>query len=311
VTGGAGYIGSIAVSKLMLSGHSINVLDDLSTGHESNLHSKADFFHGSILDDKILQRAMYGCEAVFHFAGKALVEESTKNPDLYQLINVEGTRTVLESMKKNSVGKLIFSSSCAVYGQTDRIPISERETPRPINPYGESKLAAENLISVACTDFLSAMSLRYFNVGGSHFSEGRALFEKHFPETHLAPNMFRSIRNEFEIFGMDFPTPDGTCVRDFVHVEDLIDGHILALENLVPNSHTIINLGSGIGHSILELIEKAREVSEQLIPYTISDPRPGDPAELIADISLAREFLKWMPSRKIEELLRDTWDSIS
>ena len=307
VTGGAGYIGSITTSRLISQGHVVNVIDDLSTGHLANLHSQTNFFEGSILNRDILDEAISGCELVFHFAGKALVEESVRNPEIYFQTNVDGTVTLLEAMECHEVTRLVFSSSCAIYGQPLQVPISENLKPEPINPYGQSKLEAENMISDACDSFLSAISLRYFNVAGSHLSECRWLEENHSPETHLLPNILDFREKNFEIFGNNFPTRDGTSVRDYVHVEDLVEGHILAMHKLMPQRHVKINLGSGIGYSVLEVLEIATRVSGTQIPFSFREARAGDPPELIAEVTRASEILGWAPKKNLEDIVSDLW----
>jgi len=313
VTGGAGYIGSTAVDILLSQGYKISVIDDCSTGHEDSLPAGINFIKGSILSDEDLDRALHGCDAVMHFAGKSLVGESVKQSELYRKVNVEGSRALLDAMHKSGVKKLVFSSSAATYGEPEQVPITEAAPTKPTNPYGETKLEIDQMISAeADTRELSAVSLRYFNVAGAHKSERGWLAERHNPETHLIPNILKStIDNPVEIYGTDWPTPDGTCVRDYVHVVDLIEAHINALNILRPGAHDIYNLGSGEGYSVKVVIAAAAKATGYEIPTINSPRRAGDPAVLIADISKAKEKLGWAPTLGIERIVADTLESLS
>jgi UDP-glucose 4-epimerase len=313
VTGGAGYIGSTAVDILLSQGYEISVIDDCSTGHEDSLPAGINFIKGSILSDADLARALHGCDAVMHFAGKSLVGESVKQPELYRKVNVEGTRALLDAMHKSGVKKLVFSSSAATYGEPEQVPITEAASTKPTNPYGETKLEIDQMISAeADTRELSAVSLRYFNVAGAHKSERGWLAERHNPETHLIPNILKStIDKPVEIYGTDWPTADGTCVRDYVHVVDLIEAHIKALNILRPSAHDIYNLGSGEGYSVKVVIAAAAKATGYEIPTINSPRRAGDPAVLIGDISKAKEKLGWAPSLGIERIVADTLESLS
>jgi len=252
VTGGAGYIGSHAVEILKNSGHDVTVLDDCSTGHVDSLPPTVRFVQGSLLDSEMVSRALKGCEAVMHFAGKSLVGESVEKPDLYRKVNVAGTRVLLDQMNILGIKKIVFSSSAATYGEPESSPVSETAKCAPTNPYGETKLAIEReLDSAALTQQVAAVSLRYFNVAGALETERGWLAERHDPETHLIPNALRATsESPLRIFGRDWDTKDGTCVRDYVHIIDLIDAHMRALAYLTPSEHHVFNIGSGSGYSV-------------------------------------------------------------
>ncbi len=308
VTGGAGYIGSIAAALLIDSGYEVAVLDDLSTGHADAVPSVAKFIQGSLLNDSDLDQALEGCEAVMHFAAKSLVGESVEKPELYHQVNVGGSKALINKMKARGIDKIVFSSTAATYGEPKRIPISEEDLPAPKNPYGETKLEIDEMISKSG---FSAISLRYFNVAGAFESKDGWLAERHNPETHLIPNILRATSdNPVKIFGTDWPTTDGTCIRDYVHVVDLIEAHIIALKNLPDHKHEIFNLGSGDGYSVKQVISAAEKAVGHKIPSVASGRRSGDPAVLIADISKARKYLNWQPTREINQMVLDTWKSM-
>ena len=304
VTGGAGYIGSTATAILVERGYEVVVLDDLSMGHADAVDSGATFVQGSLLDPDALRNALAGCEAVIHFAGKSLVGESVEKPELYHHVNVDGTQNLLNAMAIHGIDQLVFSSSAATYGQPVDDPITEESIAAPTNPYGASKLAIDTLISASG---ISAISLRYFNVAGAYKSKGGWLAERHNPETHLIPLVLRATpENPLKIFGCDWNTKDGTCIRDYVHVVDLIEAHILALEALQPHVHEIVNLGSGGGYSVREVIAVATKVLEREIPAIESPRRQGDPATLVASIVKAGSLLGWQPTRDLETMISDT-----
>ena len=310
VTGGAGYIGSTAVAILLERGYEVSVLDDCSTGHADAVSAQAKFVNGSILDIGAVSNALKGCDAVIHFAAKSLVGESVEKPDLYEDVNVNGTRILLAEMAKAGVRKLVFSSTAATYGEPEVIPITEDSLTKPTSPYGTTKLAVDQMITAESKSGLAAISLRYFNVAGAFESKSGWLAERHDPETHLIPNLLRATAQKpLKVFGNDWPTKDGTCIRDYVHVVDLIDAHILALENLEVSNHKIINLGSGGGYSVTEVIDGAAKVIGREIPAELASRRSGDPAVLIADISKAKSLLGWSPKRNIEDMVGDTWKS--
>ena len=308
VTGGAGYIGSTAAALLLEAGYEVTVLDDLSTGHEDSVPKGANFIKGSLLNDEDLDKALTDCGAVMHFAAKSLVGESVEKPELYRKVNVGGSKALIAKMKAHGISKLVFSSTAATYGEPKRVPISEEDAPAPKNPYGETKLAIDKMISESG---LSAISLRYFNVAGAYKSKDGWLSERHDPETHLIPNVLRATSDKpVKIFGTDWPTSDGTCIRDYVHVVDLIEAHIIALKNLPTNKHEIINLGSGDGYSVKEVISAAEKAVGHPIAAQAGERRAGDPAVLIADISKAKSYLKWQPTRGIDQMVIDTWNSM-
>jgi UDP-glucose 4-epimerase len=310
VTGGAGYIGSVATAMLLERGFDVTVLDDCSTGHRDAVSSQAKFIEGSVLNPESVALALADCSAVFHFAAKSLVGESVEKPDLYFDVNVNGTRNLLDQMAKAKISKLVFSSTAATYGEPEVIPITEGSKTKPTSPYGTTKLAVDQMITEEAKSGLAAVSLRYFNVAGAYKSKSGWLAERHNPETHLIPNLLRSTSEKpIKIFGNDWPTKDGTCIRDYIHVVDLIDAHILALENLAPGQHKIVNLGSGGGYSVTEVVSAASKVLGRDIPTEITSRRLGDPAVLIADISLAAQVLNWAPKHGIENMVRDTWES--
>ena len=310
VTGGAGYIGSVATAMLIERGFEVTVLDDCSTGHRDAVSSQAKFIEGSVLSEETIALALVDCEAVFHFAAKSLVGESVEKPDLYFDVNVNGTKNLLKQMNLAKVSKLVFSSTAATYGEPEVIPISEGAKTEPTSPYGVTKLAVDKMITEEAKSGLAAISLRYFNVAGAYNLKGSWLAERHNPETHLIPNLLRStVSNPIKIFGSDWPTQDGTCIRDYIHVVDLINAHILALEKLSLGEHKIINLGSGSGYSVAQVISAATKVLGRAIPVETAARRSGDPAVLVADISLAGQYLKWAPKLDIEDMVRDTWES--
>ena len=312
VTGGAGYIGSTAAAMLHERGFEVTVLDDCSTGHLDAVPSGAKFIQGSILEPQIVSTALAGCEAVIHFAAKSLVGESVEKPDLYFDVNVNGTRNLLDQMSGLGITKLVFSSTAATYGEPEVTPITEESRTKPTSPYGSTKLAVDQMISEESNNGLAAISLRYFNVAGAFESSNGWIAERHNPETHLIPNVLRATKlNPLKLFGNDWATQDGTPIRDYVHVVDLIDAHILALKNLTAGEHQIINLGSGGGYSVTQVINAAAKVLGREIPVEVTTRRAGDPAVLIADIAKAEKVLGWKPERDIENMVSDAWEAIS
>lgn len=313
VTGGTGYIGSTAVEILLGQGFEISILDDCSMGHADTVPAGVRFVQGSLLNAHEVADALQGCEAVMHFAGKSLVGESVEKPDLYQSVNVDGTRFLLDEMRKQSIAKIVFSSSAATYGEPKVVPILETSETSPTNPYGATKLAIDHMITEEAKNHgISAASLRYFNVAGALKAQRGWLAERHDPETHLIPNVLRSTEsNPVKIFGTDWPTEDGTCIRDYVHVIDLIDAHIKALNSLGKPGHEIYNLGSGSGYSVREVVKAASDAIGHQIPFVDSPRRAGDPAVLIADISKAKRMLDWSPTRDITTMVADTFQSMA
>ena len=308
ITGGAGYIGSVAAHILTSRGIEITVIDDCSTGHPDAVPPAARFIQASLDDREAIRTALIDCTAVIHFAGKSLVAESVTHPDLYRQSNVEGSRNLFEEMYLAGISQLVFSSSASTYGEPEMLPISESAPTRPTNPYGETKLAVEGMIThEGNSRGMAAMSLRYFNVAGALAVEGGWIGERHNPETHLIPNVLQSsTENPVEIFGNDWPTPDGTCIRDYVHVVDLVEAHILALAKLMPSTHKIFNLGSGRGYSVREILQTASEVMGREIPHVEAGVRQGDPAVLVADISRAKSELTWAPTRNLKHMIEDS-----
>jgi len=308
VTGGAGYVGSVNAARLIESGHEVVVLDDLSTGHADAVPEGARFVRGDINDviDAVLAE---GFDGVLHFAAKSLVGESMVDPAKYWQGNVVTSLRLLDAMREHGTPRLVFSSTAATYGEPEEVPISETAPTRPTNTYGASKLAIDHAItSYAAAHGLAAVSLRYFNVAGAHGSIG----ERHAVETHLIPLVLQVAlgqREQIQIFGEDWPTEDGTCVRDYIHVTDLADAHLLALENAVAGEHRIYNLGNGTGFSVKQVIETCREVTGHPIPAAVAPRRAGDPAVLVASSERARTDLGWKPERAdLTGIVRDAWE---
>ena len=292
---------------LLDRGYEVTVLDDLSTGHADAVSKGANFIEGSLLNDDDLRKALTGCDAVMHFAAKSLVGESVEKPELYEKVNVGGSKALLSKMKELGINKIVFSSTAATYGEPKRVPISENDEPAPKNPYGATKLEIDRMIGESGFD---AISLRYFNVAGAFHNNGTWLPERHNPETHLIPNVLKATpENPVKIFGTDWPTEDGTCIRDYIHVADLIEAHIIALQKLPKGKHEIINLGSGDGYSVKEVISAAQKAVGHQIPTQLSERRAGDPAVLIADITKAKSYLGWQPQLDLNQMVKDAWDS--
>jgi len=311
VTGGAGYIGSVATYLLLEAGYEVTILDDCSTGHPDSVDSRATFVQESILEPQQIRRALADCDAVIHFAGKSLVGESVSKPDLYQQINVAGSANLLDAMLATGVKRIVFSSSAATYGEPTQSRITEDSPCSPTNPYGATKLAIDHMLTKrAPLEDLRAISLRYFNVAGALQGSNGWLRERHNPETHLIPNILRATADApLKIFGTDWPTPDGTCIRDYVHVVDLIEAHIKALGVLPSASHEIINLGSGDGYSVKEVVDTASRVMGDEIPFLAQSRRAGDPAILVASIAKAEKSLGWHPTRNLETMINDAYQS--
>ncbi len=309
VTGGAGYIGSHAVEILKNSGHDVTVLDDCSTGHVDSLPPTVRFVQGSLLDSEMVARALKGCEAVMHFAGKSLVGESVEKPDLYRKVNVDGTKVLLDQMNIAGIKKIVFSSSAATYGEPESSPVSETAQCAPTNPYGQTKLAIEReLTTVAQTQGFAAVSLRYFNVAGALQTQRGWLAERHDPETHLIPNALRATSDSpLRIFGRDWNTPDGTCVRDYVHIIDLIDAHVRALKFLTPSEHHVFNIGSGTGYSVAQVVAAASRLKNNNLATVDAPRRAGDPEVLVANIDKAEMILNWRPERSLDQMVEDTF----
>jgi UDP-glucose 4-epimerase len=307
VTGGAGYVGSVVAKQLLEAGHEVVVLDDLSRGHAAAVPGEAEHANVSLLDPAALEERLDGVEGVLHFAALALVAESVEHPERYWRNNLVGTLGLLDAMRANGVARLVFSSTCATYGEPETIPIREDEPTAPVNSYGASKLAVDLMIRDECRAHgLAAASLRYFNVAGASGELG----EDHEPETHLIPLVLQAAagaREHIKVFGTDYPTRDGTAVRDYIHIEDLGEAHLLALERLEPGTHRIFNLGTGDGYTVREVIEAARRVTGREIAVREEGRRAGDPPELVAANARAREELGWTPERGLDEMIADAW----
>jgi UDP-glucose 4-epimerase len=314
VLGGAGYVGSHAVYQLIDQGSEVVVIDNLQTGHRDAIHHKAHFYEGDIRSREFMRSVFEkeNIEAILHFAANSLVGESMIEPLKYFDNNVYGTQVVLEMMKEFNVKHIVFSSTAAVYGEQKVVPIKEEAATIPTNTYGETKLTMEKMISWCEKAFdLKFVSLRYFNVASAR-SDGQ-IGEDHNPETHLIPVVLEAAlgkRPAVTVFGQDYDTVDGTCVRDYIHVEDLIDAHLLALQYLQNGGESnVFNLGSSQGFSVKEIIECAKEVTGIDIPVQFGERRSGDPSTLIASSEKARHVLGWNPTRtSIQQIIRDAWN---
>ncbi|CDE60508.1 uDP-glucose 4-epimerase [Fusobacterium sp. CAG:439] len=314
VLGGAGYIGSHTVYELIDNGEDVAVIDNLLTGHEEAVHPKARFYKGDIRDREFLDEVLKKekPDAVIHFAACSLVGESMEKPLKYYDNNLCGTKVLLDSMVANGIDKIVFSSTAATYGEPERIPILETDKTEPTNTYGETKLSMEKMFKwVGKAHGLSYVSLRYFNACGAHNSG--IIGEDHNPESHLIPLILQvpNGKREFiSIYGGDYDTKDGTCVRDYIHVTDLAQAHILAVKYLQNgNKSEIFNLGNGIGFTVKEVIDTARKVTSHPIPAKITPRRAGDPAQLIASSEKAKEILGWKPEHNsLEEIISTAWN---
>ncbi|QJY49765.1 UDP-glucose 4-epimerase GalE [Pseudonocardia broussonetiae] len=307
VTGGAGYIGSVCSAHLVEHGHDVTVLDDLSTGHRDAVPDGAAFVEGDV-GEAAGDVLATGFDGVLHFAARSLVGESVERPERYWSGNVVASLRLLEAVRAHGTPRLVFSSTAATYGEPEQVPIREDAPARPTNPYGASKLAIDHAItSYAHAHGLAAVSLRYFNVGGAHGRFG----ERHGTETHLIPIVLQVAagqRESVQVFGDDWPTPDGTCIRDYVHVDDLAAAHLLALDHAEPGSHAIYNLGSGTGFSVREVIEACREVTGHPIPAVTAPRRGGDPAVLVASSEAMSAATGWQRAHTgVHSIVADAW----
>jgi UDP-glucose 4-epimerase len=309
VTGGAGYIGSVVAAQLADDGHEVVILDDLSTGHADAVPAAAELRRDTIRDASAVLAT--GIDAVLHFAAKSLVAESVEYPARYWENNLGGTLALLEAMRVTGVRRIVFSSTAAVYGEPERIPITETDPVRPTSPYGASKVAVDTALSeYARMHQIGAVSLRYFNVAGAHAdASGTWRGERHRPETHLIPTVLGIAKDGgvLQLFGDDYPTPDGTCIRDYIHVSDLARAHLLALEATQPGAHQVFNLGSGTGYSNREVLEACREVTGLDIPARVGPRRPGDPAVLIASSEAIAARLGWHADLDLRAMVADAW----
>ncbi|GIM28785.1 UDP-glucose 4-epimerase GalE [Clostridium polyendosporum] len=313
VLGGAGYIGSHAVYQLINKGYEVVVVDNLQTGHEKAIHPKATFYKGDIREKNFLRDVFEKetIDAVIHFAANSLVGESMINPIKYFDNNVYGTQVLLEVMNEFNIKNIVFSSTAATYGEPKQVPITEDMPTVPTNTYGETKLTMEKLMKWCDVAYgIKYVSLRYFNVAGAR--ENGVIGEDHNPETHLIPLVLQvplGKREFITIYGEDYDTKDGTCIRDYIHVEDLIEAHILAMLYLMDGGESsIFNLGSSQGFSVKEIIDAAREVTKHPIPAKVGERRSGDPSKLIASSEKAKKILGWQPKRtSIYEIISDAW----
>jgi UDP-glucose 4-epimerase len=309
VTGGAGYIGSVVGAHLRAAGHDVVVLDNLSKGHADAVPPDQPLVVVDLLDvDGLHSVVASGFDAVLHFAARSLVGESVEQPVEYFRANVAGTLNLLDAMRSADVRRIVFSSTAAVYGAPETTPIREDAPTAPTNPYGASKLAMDHVIAAeAAAVGLGAVSLRYFNVAGA---SGR-LGERHSPETHLIPLVLAAAAGEREsvkVFGTDYSTPDGTAIRDYIHVDDLARAHLLALEATEARGHRVFNLGNGSGYSVREVIDVARAVTDVDIPVEETARRAGDPPVLVASSERIRTELGWMPEKpSLKEMIGDAW----
>ena len=312
VTGGAGYIGSHAVRLFLARGHDVWVYDNLCHGHRAAVPAErlivADLAEEQRLDHVLLSHRI---EAVVHFAAFAYVGESVREPGKYYHNNLVNTLTLMECMRRHGVGRMVFSSTCATYGVPDKVPITEDEKQKPINPYGNAKLAVEwALADYAAAYGLGYAALRYFNAAGA--SPDGAIGEDHDPETHLIPLVLQTAlgqRPHVEVFGTDYPTPDGTCIRDYIHIDDLAEAHLLALEKLRAGHGLCLNLGVGHGYSVREVIRTAEAVTGKSIAVKEGPRRPGDPPALVAAAGRAREVLGWTPRyTELRPIIETAWN---
>ena len=307
VVGGAGYIGSVVTRALLAGGHDVVILDDCSTGHADAVPTGVEFVQTDISNaSEVLAGRRF--DAVLHFAAKSLVGESVTNPSLYWRTNVAGTRALLDAMAEHGVPRLVFSSTAATYGEPEVVPITEDAPTRPTNTYGATKLAVDMMITGECAATeLAAVSLRYFNVAGAAYGAG----ERHRTETHLIPIALDAVagrRAALSIYGDDWPTPDGTPIRDYVHVADLARAHVLGLTAAEPGEHLICNLGNGNGFSVRQVLATIERVTGRPVPVTVGPRRAGDPTRLVASADRAAARLGWKPQLSLEQMISDAWD---
>ena len=313
ITGGAGFIGSVISSYLLDNEFEVAVIDDLSTGNRGALDERATLFQGSILDKSFLINALAGVDTVIHCAAKSIVEESVSKPELYEQVNYQGTKVLLDVMLQAEVNKIIYSSTAAVYGEAKTQPIPESAKLSALNPYGESKIRCEEEIGKKVADGLVAITFRYFNVAGSYKNSlGKVFFENHENESHLIPKILNKLNKRdkevtVDIYGDKWQTPDGSCIRDYLHTKDLAHAHLLALNKLTKGEHQIINLGSGKGYSVFEVIDQIDKSVGVKLNRNICPARSGDPTVLLADIGKAKEILGWQPKSGLAEIIADSW----
>lgn len=313
VTGGAGYIGSHTVKQLIKRNHSVVVIDNLSRGHIESIPDNVKFLNCDLLNYNKLNELISteNIESIIHFAAFAYVGESVEKPSIYYENNVIGSFNLLKAAINNNIKKFVFSSTCSLYGNPDIVPISEMESVKPINPYANTKFCVEKIINDFETAYgLKSVILRYFNAAGADFES--EIGESHNPETHLIPlvlDVALGKRDKIKVFGNDYNTPDGTCVRDYIHVNDLADAHIKALEYLETNNKSnIFNLGTGDGYSVMEIINTAEKITNKTIPYQIVTRRPGDPDILVADNKKAKEVLNWENKSNLDDIILSAYN---
>lgn len=312
IPGGAGYIGSHMVKYAQEHGHEVTVLDDFSTGHEWAIND-CEILRANLLDQGRLSKLLKGryFDGVIHFAAKSLVSESVRKPDLYYRNNVVGTMNLIHELISNDINNFVFSSTAAIFGTPLTDKISENHPKSPINPYGQSKLIIENILQDICiSKNFNAICLRYFNAAGAH--DSGKIGEAHNPETHLIPNILKEVlskKNVLKVFGNDYPTRDGSCVRDYVHVTDLAQAHLLGLDYICENNgFSAFNLGSGIGFSVFEVIKNCEKITKTKISFQIEEGRVGDPAELVSENKHAIKTLNWQPKYiDIKDMIKSAW----
>ena len=313
VTGGAGYIGSVLVNKLIEQGYQVNVIDDLSNGFRENIDRRAKFTEGSILDKGNLNQALEGVEVVYHLAAKIRVEEGEAKPELYKKVNIEGTLDLIKACVDKKIAKFIFASTAAVYGDPEEFPVNENSKTNPVNVYGATKLEIDKYLEANAKNMgISTICFRFFNIGGAlKTKEGSWLKIKHEGATHLIPSILHSSSNKpLLIFGNDWPTKDGTPTRDFVHVVDLADALIKALNSLDKAGNQVINLGTATGSTVLEVVKTAEKSLNKVISYNFAGRRAGDSFALVTSNQKAKEILNWQPTKTLSDILIDAQDEL-
>lgn len=308
ITGGAGYIGSVAVNKFIEAGYQVNVIDDLSNGYMENIDQRANFIQGSILDKQKLNQALDGVDAVVHLAAKIRVEEGQSNPELYKQVNIAGTLNLIHMCVEKKITKFIFASTATVYGSPEIIPLTEQSQTNPINVYGTTKLEIDEFLESNSKSLgISSISLRFFNVGGAlKTKEGKWLKFKHEGATHLIPNILKSsIDKPMSIYGNDWPTRDGTQIRDYVHVVDLAEALMKSLERLPEKGNQVINIGTSSGSTVLEMLAVAETSLKRKIPFKFENRRPGDCFALVTSNSKALQVIGWKPNRNVRDIFID------
>ena len=313
VTGGAGYIGSVLVNKLIEQGHKVSVIDDLSNGFRENIDKRAKFTEGSILDKGNLDQALEGVEVVYHLAAKIRVEEGEAKPELYKKVNIEGTLDLIKACVDKKINKFIFASTAAVYGDPEDFPVNENSKTNPVNVYGATKLEIDKYLEANAKNMgISTICFRFFNIGGAlKTKEGSWLKIKHEGATHLIPSILHSSSNKpLLIFGNDWPTKDGTPTRDFVHVVDLADALVKALNSLDKAGNQVINLGTATGSTVLEVVKTAEKSLNKIISYNFAGRRAGDSFALVTSNQKAKEILNWQPTKTLSDILIDAQEEL-